>query len=135
MASFSERRGGKRVKFDHGVERRIMAIDATWQRACTMRDASNSGAKLTISGSLQGLALKEFFLVLSPTVTGVSPLRACVAQRRGDRGQVSATGSEKPVRQEQSRVAGRTKVGDGSLIWINPQQNIAAYWQLMSRLA
>lgn len=67
MTPSSERRGGNRVKFDRGFECRIMAIDATWQRPCTMRDASNSGAKLTISGSLQGLQLKEFFLVLSPT--------------------------------------------------------------------
>ncbi|MDE1934534.1 MAG: PilZ domain-containing protein [Bradyrhizobium sp.] len=67
MTSSAERRDGNRVRFDHGFECRIMAIDATWQRACTMKDASNSGAKLIVTGSLQGLQLKEFFLVLSPT--------------------------------------------------------------------
>lgn len=63
----SEQRNGKRIRFDRGFDCRIMAIDATWQRACTLQDASDGGARLTISGSLQGLALKEFFLVLSPT--------------------------------------------------------------------
>ena len=63
----SEQRSGKRIKFDRGRDCRIMAIDATWQRTCTLLDASDGGARLTITGSLQGLALKEFFLVLSPT--------------------------------------------------------------------
>ena len=63
----SEQRNGKRIRFDRGFDCRIMAIDATWQRACTLYDASDGGARLTIGGSLQGLALKEFFLVLSPT--------------------------------------------------------------------
>jgi len=65
MALPSENRCGKRVKFDHGIECRIMAIDGTWQRACILQDASDGGAKLTINGSVQGLPLKEFFLVLS----------------------------------------------------------------------
>ena len=67
MTSPAENRRGKRVKFDRGVECQIMAIDGTWQRACILRDASDGGAKLTISGSVQGLPLKEFFLVLSST--------------------------------------------------------------------
>ncbi len=32
-----------------------------------MRDASETGAKLTVNGSVNGLNLKEFFLVLSTT--------------------------------------------------------------------
>ena len=67
MGTSAERRRGSRVRFDRGVECRIMAIDGTWQRSCTMRDASESGAKLTINGSVQGFPLKEFFLVLSST--------------------------------------------------------------------
>ena len=30
-----------------------------------MEDVSNTGARLTVDGSVQGLAMKEFFLVLS----------------------------------------------------------------------
>ena len=47
----------------------MMAIDGTWWRPCTMRDVSDTGAKLTIEGSVEGLAMKEFFLVLSTTGT------------------------------------------------------------------
>jgi len=42
-----------------------MAIDGTWQRPCTMEDVSDTGAKLTVESSIEGLPLKEFFLVLS----------------------------------------------------------------------
>ena len=34
-----------------------------------MRDVSDTGAKLTIEGSVEGLAMKEFFVVLSTTGT------------------------------------------------------------------
>jgi len=67
MKSPSENRREKRIKFDRGIKCRIMAIDGTWQRACVMQDASDHGAKLMISGSIQGLPLQEFFLVLSST--------------------------------------------------------------------
>lgn len=42
-----------------------MGIDGTWRRPCLIEDVSDSGAKLTVEGSLMGLNLKEFFLVLS----------------------------------------------------------------------
>jgi len=45
----------------------MMAIDGTWRRYCTMEDVSDTGAKLTVEGSIEGLPLKEFFLVLSST--------------------------------------------------------------------
>lgn len=44
-----------------------MAIDGTWRRTCTVKDVSDTGAKLIVDASDQGLALKEFFLVLSST--------------------------------------------------------------------
>jgi hypothetical protein len=43
----------------------MMGIDGTWRRQCTMRDVSQTGARLRIEGSLEGLDLKEFFLLLS----------------------------------------------------------------------
>ena len=43
----------------------MMAIDGTWRRPCTMEDVSETGARLTVEGSIEGLALKEFFLLLS----------------------------------------------------------------------
>jgi len=65
--STSERRHGTRVKFERGVGAYLMAIDGTWRRDCILQDASEGGAKLTIEGSIEGLQIKEFFLLLSST--------------------------------------------------------------------
>ncbi|WP_249164210.1 PilZ domain-containing protein [Bradyrhizobium jicamae] len=45
----------------------MMAIDGTWRRECTIDDVSEEGAKLTVGSSIEGLHLKEFFLLLSST--------------------------------------------------------------------
>lgn len=63
----SDRRKGARVAFEKGIEVSIMAIDGTWRRDCIMQDVSQIGARLTIQDSIEGLKLKEFFLLLSST--------------------------------------------------------------------
>jgi hypothetical protein len=63
----AERRKGERVTFERGISARMMGIDGTWRRDCTMEDISEIGAKLTVEGSIEGLHLKEFFLLLSST--------------------------------------------------------------------
>src|ERR1700738_2730547 len=63
----AERRKGDRVTFERGISAHMMAIDGTWRRDCTMEDISESGAKLVVEGSVEGLHLKEFFLLLSST--------------------------------------------------------------------
>ena len=63
----SERRKGVRVVFEKGIEVSIMAIDGTWRRDCIMQDVSETGASLNIRDSIEGLKLKEFFLLLSST--------------------------------------------------------------------
>jgi hypothetical protein len=63
----TEQRSGPRIKFDHVRPARMMGIDGTWQRECTVEDISDGGAKLTVDDSIEGLALREFFLVLSST--------------------------------------------------------------------
>jgi PilZ domain len=65
MKSMVEQRRAHRVVFERGFSANMMAIDGTWRRPCTMEDVSNTGAKLTVAGSIEGLPLKEFFLVLS----------------------------------------------------------------------
>jgi PilZ domain-containing protein len=65
--SASERRGGKRVIFEHPVSAQLMAIDGTWRRECSIYDISDDGAKLAVGSSIEGLQLTEFFLVLSST--------------------------------------------------------------------
>jgi hypothetical protein len=63
----AERRRGERVTFERGIPAHMMGIDGTWRRDCTMEDISETGAKLTVEGSVEGLHLKEFFLLLSST--------------------------------------------------------------------
>ena len=61
----TEKRKAHRVVFEKGFAANMMAIDGTWRRPCAILDVSDTGAKLTIDGSVEGIALKEFFLVLS----------------------------------------------------------------------
>lgn len=63
----AERRSGERVSFERGFSAHMMGIDGTWRRNCIMEDVSETGAKLTVEGSVEGLNLKEFFLLLSST--------------------------------------------------------------------
>jgi hypothetical protein len=58
-----------RVGFDMGYPARIVAIDGTWCRDCYLENISQTGAKIFLQGSVEGLNLKEFFLALSRTGT------------------------------------------------------------------
>lgn len=66
MAVKTDQRGNSRVVFERGIAAQMMGIDGTWRRDCTMEDVSDSGAKLTIDGSVEGLHLKEFFCCCRP---------------------------------------------------------------------
>ncbi|MCA6124205.1 PilZ domain-containing protein [Bradyrhizobium sp. WSM 1704] len=57
----------ERVTFSRGFDVCIMAIDGTWRRDCLLNAISDTDASLTVEGSIQGLNLKEFFLLLSST--------------------------------------------------------------------
>jgi hypothetical protein len=63
----SENSGPERVTFGRGYSVWIMAIDGTWRRSCTLKAVSANDAELTLEGSIEGLNLKEFFLLLSST--------------------------------------------------------------------
>ncbi len=62
-----ENKGTERVTFSRGYEVCIMAIDGTWRRNCVLNAISDTDATLTVEGTIQGLNLKEFFLLLSST--------------------------------------------------------------------
>ena len=62
-----ENKGAERVTFSRGYDVCIMAIDGTWRRDCQLNSISDTDATLTVEGSIQGLNLKEFFLLLSST--------------------------------------------------------------------
>ena len=78
----AERRKGDRVVFERGFAAHMMGIDGTWRRDCVMEDVSETGAKLTVEGSVEGLHLKEFFLLLSST--GLAYRRCELAWVNGD---------------------------------------------------
>ena len=78
----AERRRGDRVTFERGIPAHMMAIDGTWRRDCIMEDVSETGAKLSVDGSIEGLNLKEFFLLLSST--GLAYRRCELAWVNGD---------------------------------------------------
>jgi len=63
----SQRRKSPRIAFEKGIGVSIMGIDGTWRRDCSMEDVSQTGARLRIEDSIEGLNLKEFFLLLSAT--------------------------------------------------------------------
>jgi hypothetical protein len=63
----SETPGTERVTFGRGYNVWIMGIDGTWRRNCVLKAVSTSDAELELEGSIEGLNLKEFFLLLSST--------------------------------------------------------------------
>ena len=75
-------RKSERVDFERGIPVYIMGIDGTWRRDCTMMDISQTGARLCVEGSFDGLDLKEFFLLLSST--GLAYRRCQLVRVSGD---------------------------------------------------
>ena len=75
-------RKSERVEFGRGIDVHMMGIDGTWRRDCTMNDVSRIGARLTVNGPIQGLDLKEFFLLLSST--GLAYRRCRMVRLAGD---------------------------------------------------
>ena len=60
-------RKNSRVSFERPIDTMLMGIDGTWRRDCKLVDVSGTGARLIASGSLEGLNLREFFLLLTPS--------------------------------------------------------------------
>ncbi|WP_249159027.1 PilZ domain-containing protein [Bradyrhizobium tropiciagri] len=60
----------------------MMAIDGTWRRECAIEDVAEDGAKLIVGSSIEGLQLKEFFLLLS--TKGLAYRRCKLAWVNGD---------------------------------------------------
>jgi hypothetical protein len=82
MSSPPEKRKDRRVEFSRGVDFHMAAIDGAWRRACVMMDVSAGGAKLIVTEPLEGLKIKDFFLVLPGT--GLVFRRCELAWANGD---------------------------------------------------
>src|SRR3981189_2037660 len=100
--AFGDRKSG-RVDFERGIDVQIMGIDGTWRRDCMMFDVSQTGARLCIEGSFEGLDLKEFFLLLSST--GLAFRRCQLVRVAGDQIGVefmkqTVTKSKKEIREK-----------------------------------
>jgi hypothetical protein len=78
-----EKQNDGHVTFESVVPVQIMAIDGTWRRPCILKQVSETEATLVIEGSVEGLSLKEFFLLLSST--GLAYRRCDLGWINGDR--------------------------------------------------
>lgn len=78
----ADQRKSQRVAFERGIPANMMAIDGTWRRGCIVKDVSDSGARLAVDGSLEGLVLNEFFLLLASR--GLAYRRCELAWINGD---------------------------------------------------
>jgi hypothetical protein len=99
-----QRRFGERVVFERGYTAHMMSIDGTWRRACSLLDVSEDGARLAIEGSIVGLPLTEFFLLLSSP--GLAYRRCELAWVNGEEVGVNflKAGKKKPRAEPESHV-------------------------------
>jgi hypothetical protein len=80
-----------------------MAIDGTWRRQCQLNSVSEISAVLTVDGSIQGLNLKEFFLLLSST--GLAYRRCELARVNGAKMEVEFLKGPKKLQTNSPRKA------------------------------
>jgi hypothetical protein len=96
------KRKSERVSFERGIDVFMMGIDGTWRRNCLMIDVSQTGARLVVD-SIQGLDLREFFLLLSST--GLAYRRCKLVRVTGDEIGVEFLAREKTKRKAVLRSA------------------------------
>jgi hypothetical protein len=94
-------RKSERVDFERGIQVFMMGIDGTWRRNCLMVDVSQTGARLCVEGTLQGLDLREFFLLLSST--GLAYRRCRMIRLDGDQIGVEFLKPAKAANKKRSR--------------------------------
>jgi hypothetical protein len=94
-------RKSTRVNFERGVDVFIMGIDGTWRRSCVMFDVSQTGARLHVENSIEGLDLREFFLLLSST--GLAYRRCKLVRVDGDQIGIEFLAPSKPTKNRSSK--------------------------------
>jgi hypothetical protein len=100
------KRGSERVDFERGIRVYIMGIDGTWRRNSVMFDVSQTGARLSVEGSIEGLDLEEFFLLLSST--GLAYRRCRMVRLAGDQIGVEFLTQDKIANKKKSPRRGST---------------------------
>jgi PilZ domain len=101
------KRESERVNFEGGIPVFIMGIDGTWRRNCVMFDVSQTGARLCVEGAIEGLDLKEFFLLLSST--GLAYRRCRMARLAGDQIGVEFLTPDKNAKKKKSVIRPSTE--------------------------
>ncbi len=101
-------RKSERVDFERGIPVYIMGIDGTWRRDCMMVDVSQTGARLCVEGSFEGLDLREFFLLLSST--GVAFRRCQMVRVTGDQIGVKFLARDKAEKKAMKRQSGKEAI-------------------------
>lgn len=86
------------VTFEKPLAANMMGIDGTWRRSCRVLEISESGAILQVEQSIEGLALNEFFLLLSST--GLAYRRCQLAKVNGDEVEVNFLRSKRKAQDE-----------------------------------
>jgi PilZ domain len=99
--AYGDRRS-ERVDFERRIPVYIMGIDGTWRRNCLMIDVSQTGARLCVEGSVEGLDLREFFLLLSST--GLAYRRCRMIRLAGDQIGVEFLKQDKTASKKKSLV-------------------------------
>ena len=94
-------RKSTRVNFERGVDVFIMGIDGTWRRSCVMFDVSQTGARLHVDNSIEGLDMREFFLLLSST--GLAYRRCKLVRVDGDQIGIEFLAPSKPTKNRPSK--------------------------------
>lgn len=106
------KRKADRVRFEFGYPARIVAIDGTWFRDCLIEDISPTGARISLSDSIDGLNLAEFFLALSRT--GAAHRRCRMVWLKGETVGLSFTLTTAAAGQKNKRAARRPAMGQSS---------------------
>jgi hypothetical protein len=106
-----QKRKNDRVRFEFGYPARIMAIDGTWFRDCLIEDISQTGVKVSLSESVEGLNLGECFLALSRT--GAAHRRCRMIWFKGETVGFSFAPTNAPA-DAKGRRAARRVMGDPS---------------------
>jgi hypothetical protein len=92
---------GGRVTFGRGYNVWIMGIDGTWRRNCVLTAVSSHDAQLTLESSIEGLNLKEFFLLLSST--GLAYRRCELVKVNGAQIDIRFVSTKGPTKKKSSR--------------------------------
>ncbi len=107
-----QKRKTDRVRFELGYPARIVAIDGTWCRDCLIEDISQTGVKVSLAESVEGLNLTEFFLALSQT--GPAHRRCRMMWHRGETVGASFIHANAGTDKKGKRAARRAVMGESS---------------------